>query len=326
MYQQQRSTKVVFNRQRDFGKIFTDAFKFFKYNFKNLLGAVLLISGPLFLIMGGISGYLQAMGNNILSMFNPRRMMNRGWMNDFDTSEFLLIMLIYWLVSVVAYVVYAAIINRYLILSQQKEEGEKITISELMRYLPADSWRLFYNYLLLGLVIIAFCIGLFIVMLIPILGALAIFVGVLLVGPNIFYALTNAPYLVLKEEILITQAFGKSWNYMRRTGNYWWTWLIMVVAYIIVMIAAGLFALPNTILTWVSTFSRLRFDQYGDYSDDGSGTGAIWFIVFAMIAMLGQHLVMPLLNMFTVLTYHSHEEEEEGTGLMQRIDEIGVNK
>jgi hypothetical protein len=323
MYQQQRSTKVVFNRQRDFGKIFTDAFKFFKYNFKNLLGAVLLISGPLFLIMGGISGYMQATGNDIANMFSMRRVMNRSFMSDFDISEFLFVMLIYWLVSIIAYVIYAAIVNRYLILSQQKEEGEKITIAEIMRYLPADAWRLFYNYLLLGLVAIAFVIGMVVVMLIPILGVLAIIVGLLLMGPNLIYALTNAPYLVLKEEILITQAFSKSWRYMRRTGNYWWTWVIIVVTYMIVSIASFIFALPQFILTMVSTFSRLRFDQYGDYSDDGSGIGPVWFIVCAMITVLGQHLLMPLLSIFTVLNYHSHEEEEEGTGLMQRIDEIG---
>jgi hypothetical protein len=323
MYQQPRSTKVIFNQQRDFGKIFTDAFKFFKYNFKSLLGAVLLVAGPLFMIAGGINGYLQAMGNDLSSLFSFRSITRRSYLSDFDVSDYLFMMLVYFIVLMAAYVVYSAIVNRYLILSQKKQEGEKITTAELMQYLPADAWRLFYNYLLLTLVALVFTIGLVIVLMIPILGALAFLVGFLLVGPNLMYALTNAPYLVLRDEILITQAFGKSWKYMRITGNYWWTWLLMVVAYIMISVASVVFALPQLVLTMVSTFSRLRFDEYGDGGD--SGVGAIWFIIFAIIAVVGQHLLMPLLNMFTALTYHSHEEMEEGTGLKDRIDQIGLN-
>ena len=62
-----------------------------------------------------------------------------------------------------------------------------------------------------------------------------------------------------------------------------------------------------------------------DSMDSSDSSTSFWFILFAIIAMLGQYTLMPLYNVFCTLTYHSHEEEVEGTGLKSKIDEIGLN-
>ncbi len=70
--------------------------------------------------------------------------------------------------------------------------------------------------------------------------------------------------------------------------------------------------------TKLNTFSGLRWDT----ADSNS---AFWFILFVIIVMLGQYILMPMVTIFCTLTYHGHEEEEEGTALKSKIDEIGLN-
>ncbi|MDP2386309.1 MAG: hypothetical protein Q8M29_08050 [Bacteroidota bacterium] len=315
MYQQP-SRKIEFRRQRDFGQIFTDSFKYLKFNFKTLMISVLLIPGPLLLIAGGFNGYLQSISSNPASFFTMG-----GMSNIYDMlSSMLTVMLPYLFFFFLASVVFNAVVNRYLILSQERQEGDTITVSDLMKYLPKDAWRLFYNYLLFTLVSMLVMVGVVLLMFIPILGILMFIFGILLVGPNLMYAVTNSSYLVLRDEILITQAFSKTWRYMR--GNYWYTWLLLVVSYLIISIASSIFSLPQIILSTVNTLSRFNPENYGQ--SDG-GNYSTLFIIFGMIAVLGQFLIMPLLNIFTTLTYHSHEEAEDGTGLKERINEIGLD-
>ncbi len=315
MYQQP-SRKVEFRRQRDFGQIFTDSFKYLKFNFKSLAAAVLLLPGPLLLIAGGFNGYLQSISSNPSSFFTMG-----GMSNVYDTvMTMLAVMLPYLFFFFLASVVFNAVVNRYLILSQQMGEGETITVSDLIKYLPKDAWRLFYNYLLFTLVTSVVMIGVVLLMFIPILGIVMFILAMLLMGPNLMYVITNSSYLVLRDEILITQAFGKTWRYMR--GNYWYTWLLLVACYFIISIASSIFSLPQIILSFVNTMTRFNPNNY-EYSDGGNYTTL--FVIFGMIAVLGQFLLMPLLNIFTTLTYHSHEEAEDGTGLKERINEIGLN-
>ena len=90
MYQQP-SRKIEFRRQRDFGQIFTDSFKYLKFNFKSLIVAVLLLPGPLLLIAGGFNGYLQSISSN------PSSLLTMGGMsNAYDIiTSMLIIMLPY---------------------------------------------------------------------------------------------------------------------------------------------------------------------------------------------------------------------------------------
>ncbi len=105
-------------------------------------------------------------------------------------------------------------------------------------------------------------------------------------------------------------------------GNYWYTWLLLVVAYLMISIASSIFSLPQIILSAISSLSRFNPENY-EYS--GGSDYTVLFVIFGMIAVLGQFLLMPLLNIFTTLTFHSHEEAAEGTGLKERINEIGLD-
>lgn len=307
------SRKVDFRQQRDFSGIFSAAFKFLKFNFKNITIAVLALPGPLLMIAGGLNGYMQAAGSDFNSMIGVNAIQDPMQM----ISDIVSVMIPFIIIAMLAGLVYSAVVGRYLILSQQKQEGEEVTIAELIRFLPKDSWRLFYNYLLLGLVSIAILVGVILIALIPILGAIVLIIGLLIIWPNLSYAIRNASYLVLKEEISILAAISKTFKYMR--GHWWSTWGIVFCASMIIGLASLVFTMPQAIYNMMNTFSRMR-------ADSGDSDNSITLIVLAVIAMVGQYTLMPLFNIFCALIYHSHEEETEGTGLKSKIDEIGLNR
>lgn len=312
MYPPLPSRKVDFKQQRDFSAIFSAAFKFLKFNFKNMALAVLALPGPLLMIAGGLNGYMQAAGSDFNSMLGMNAIQDPMQI----VSEIISVMIPFIIVAMLAGIVYSAVISRYLILSQQKQEGEEVTIAELIRFLPKDAWRLFYNYLLLGLVSILAILGIVLIAFIPILGVIVIVVGLLLIWPNLSYALRNASYLVLKDEISILAAIKKTFRYMR--GHWWSTWGIVFCASMIIGLASLVFTMPQAVYNMMNTFSRMR-------ADSGDDDNSITLIVLAIIAMVGQYTLMPLFNVFCALIYHSHEEEEEGTALKSKIDEIGLN-
>ncbi len=306
------SRKVDFRQQRDFSGIFSAAFKFLKFNFKNMTLAVLALPGPLLMIAGGLNGYMQAGGSDLNSMVGINALQNPMQM----ITDVISVMIPFIIVAMLAGLVYSAVVGRYLILSQQKQEGEEVTIAELIRHLPKDAWRLFYNYLLLGLVSILVAIGIGLIAIIPIAGIIIIVIGLLMVWPNLSYAIRNASYLVLRDEISILTAIKKTFRYMR--GHWWSTWGIIFCASMIIGLASLVFTMPQAVYNMMNTFSRMK-------ADGGDSDNSITLIVLAIIAMVGQYTLMPLFNVFCALIYHSHEEEEEGTALKSKIDEIGLN-
>jgi len=300
---------IEFRKLRDFGQIFTDVSRFFKFNFKTIFLCVLLIPGPLFLIAGAFNGYLQSMGSN------PSKLLGMGILRDpmEAFSQIITVMLPYVIFLVLGGLASTATINRYFILYQQKSENNSITVSDIIKYLPADMWRLFYNSLLLGLVSLLFLIPIGLIAMIPFLGAFVIIVAALIGGPQLAYAITVGNYLVLRDEISITRAISKAWGYMR--DNFWWTWLIVVCAALIVGIIGAIFTLPMTIMTVVNNFSRSDMDVIGN--------NTILYVVLGAITVLGPQLLTPINALFSVMAYHSYEEKEEGTAINEKINQIG---
>ncbi len=307
----QQTPKIEFRKSRDFGQLFTAVMNFIKFNFKSVMVCMILIPGPLFLIAGCFYGYMQALGTD------PSKMVGFGMFRDpFNAMmDIFRAMLPYFLFLFLGALASTATVNRFFILYQQRSENNSISVGDIMKHLPADIWRLFYNNLLLGVLMLAFFIPIGIIAMIPFLGIFAIVVAALLAGPQIAYAIIAGNYLVLRDEILITAAISKAWRYMR--GNFWWTWLIVVVGSLIVGVISVVFTLPNTILTVFNTITRMN--------TNASDNNTLLYVIFGSLAILGPQLLTPITRLFSVLTYHSYEEKEEGTSIKEKIDQLDSN-
>lgn len=307
--------KIEFRKEREFTGVLGDSIKFLKQNFKPLFLSVILIIGPIVLLSGLAYSYLQtSMLSNTFT--NPGSM--------FGQTYFITIGVVYLLMLVNSVLLNSVVFN-YMCLYQEKEAGEKITVSEVGARVWSNIGRVLGSMGLLLILLIAVIIvvsligvgfasmgGVGIVLLI-----LAVIFGGLIYGPILTYYLSGGFFVVVRDQMMILSAFGKVRRYLY--GNFWWTWLILVVAMIALSILQVVFNLPATILTMTETFTRMR------HITDGSGLGEDHSILLIIFYTLGRFLTtcsFVILHLICAFNFLSHEEKHEGQGMLGRIEEI----
>jgi len=315
--------KIELRKVRDFGALFNDGIAFIRKNFKSFFGSILYLAGPFIIITGILSGYMQSLQSKLLM---------GNWLNSFKlgsdagllSANFIGTLTIFVLISMLTTLVTTACICLYF-KEYDKARPEELPISRslISPNLASACWRLFYNLLLLGLLmglvtllLVGVCAVLFMVPVLNILVGIALVIGLLIVTPVLMYILYVTNYLIIRDEVLVTEAFAKAWRYAK--GNFWWTWLLMVAVTICLGTLLSLFSLPLTIINFSQAFTRI--------SDPNSGSdSSLLIIIFGALSMVGQLLVFtPLLFTFCIFNFHNHEERHEGTGLMSRIDDLDV--
>lgn len=313
--------KIELRKVRDFGALFNDGILFLRQNWKSFFGSILYLAGPFIIMTGLISGYMQNLQSKLMigSLFNFRFGSNAGLL----TSNFLGTLSIFVLISMLTTLVTTACICLYFKeYDKTRQEDLPVTRSFISPNLAGACWRLFYNLLLLGLImglaallIVGVCAVLFLIPVLNVLVGIALVIGLIIIIPVMIYILYVANYIIIRDEVLVTDAIGKAYRQVK--GNFWWTWLLMVAVTICVGVVASLFSLPVTILNVSKAFVRLS---------DPSGTGgdnSLLYIIFGAISVVGQLLlVSPVLYTFCIFNFYNNEERHEGTGLMNRIDEF----
>jgi hypothetical protein len=308
-------SKISFNKERDFSALFSDSLAFLKQNFKSFFGSILLIAGPFLLISGAAMGYLQAGG------LYTTNFMRYGSM-DYATI-FTVVGIMAFSAFVGSMVLYCVVYN-YMLLYNSKPEGEPILISEVGRMVASTIWRTLGSFLVLILVttlciavigLAAFGIGYGLGIVGTVIIGFALVVGVIIYGPVIAYAFQAMFFVVIRDGIFGMAAFGKVWSYMK--GNFWWTWVIIVVGSFALSIINMLFTLPASVMSLVGTFSRLE----GNYDGSSSGTSVALIILYTL-GMFLSSFTSSVLLVISAFNFLSHEEVQEGKGLFSKIDEI----
>jgi hypothetical protein len=253
------------------------------------------------------------------SIFNFRLGSNAGLF----TSNFLGTLTIFLMIWLLTTLVMSACVCLYFKEYDRARADElPITRSIISPSLAGASWRLFYNLLILALIMIVatlliagVCAVLFIIPVLNVLVGIALVIGMIIIFPVLIYLIYAANFIIIRDEVLVTDAISKAWRYLK--GNFWWTWLLMVAASISVGVAASIFSIPISIITFARAFARLS-----DPSTASEG-GSMLIIIFGALSAVAQLLfVSPVLYTFCVFNFYNNEERHEGTGLMSRIDEI----
>jgi hypothetical protein len=307
--------KIEFRKERDFSSTLGDSLKFLKQNFKPFFGSIILIVGPIILITSIAYAYMQASilssTQNKISPFSGDYFLNLG------TTFFL---------SMLSNILLSAVVYNYMGLYYEKSFGEQITISEVGKRVWNNIGRLIASVVtftlvavLIFFVIALICIGIGSFMGIggAIVMGLLIFFAVAILAPVLLYMVPAGFFVVVRDEVFIFTALGKVKRYL--SGNFWWTWLIMVVAFIGLGILQTIFNLPATVMVIMSTFSRIREVSEGV---DTSGSSPIWLIVFYTLGMFLSTCTYSISHLICAFNFMSHEEKHEGQGLLSRIDEI----
>jgi len=307
--------KIQFKVVRDFGETFNVSMRFLRQNFKVFFLSLLLIAGPFVLISGVCNAFYQsaALSINTLHRYNA--------MNPL--SQFSHFGLAY-----IAFILSAAVANlmvmgvTYAVMLEYHEKGPRnFSVGDVGRRIRQSIGGILAVFFLFMLMIVLLCflLGLVIVGVVaavPALGILLIFlvvIGLLIIAPPYLWRISTTYLVKMETNDMPFDAYARTGVVMK--NNFWWTWLIIVCASLMIGIAGFAFNLPQVIYTFVITMSNLRHGTAGEMS--------VGFLIVVTIGSFFSSLLYSVLYLISAFHYYSLDEKHDGAGLMERINEIG---
>lgn len=277
----QSNDYINFRKQRDIGEILNATFQFVRTEFKLLFKALLLYAGP-FLLFAGIAGaYYQ---KDMLDFSSSASIFG----NVFSSTYFLLLLLTF-----LSNIMLAATVYSYIKLYIERGHGS-FTIDDVWDGIKS-------NFIMLTGTS-------FLVAIITALGIL------LLIIPGIWIGVILSIILILRvmEDIPFGEAFTRCMNLVR--DNWWVTFLVLFIIWIITGMASYVFTIPQMIVMFMVGF--------GEINSTGSGGFQTLFIIVNIIATVGSTLlyVIPLITI--ALQYFSLVEQKDNPFLRDRINQI----
>ncbi len=319
--------KIYYKKVRDLGGIFSATFGFIKQNFKPLYGSLLFFAGPFLLVAAAISANAFGAGLSMGRIF-------KGGLGSLY-AEFLVPYLITICVLFVGITIYNVILNKNIIESEKLQSQEPLTINHSINNFFSDFWRVLTNTLLLIFIFIIFFIILALifgaiyalagggagnntaVIVLMVLFVILLFAFMLIFGPIISFVLIAAIFVCQKDRIPIFAAIKKVFYYLK--GNFWNTWVVIMVGFLTYFIMTFVVQIPMLILTLITTFSRLKVS--GGYNFEDQNTSLIMVIVVSICSLLS-YGVRVIFNLIVTYQYTSLEEKKEGISIIEKINQI----
>lgn len=273
-----KETKIEFRKVRDFGGLLNVTFDYIKKNFKVLFKSNLLISAPAILLAGVFMGLYQS------SMFS---------LTDYpDLAMIGVPFLLAIIFMIISYLIITVVTYSHLMIYKQTEEG----IFDI-----EDVWRMvkknFFIILFTGVgYTIAVGLG-FIFLIIP--------------GVYLSVALSFIFIVRLEEGLSFFAAISRCTKLV--SGNWWFTFGLIIVVGIIQGFIQYILYVPNYIVMFFVTFTGIN--------SESSGLSRTLYIFSSIISSLG-YLFSVISTIAIAFQYYNLVERKEAPGLLQQIENI----
>ncbi|HEX8516719.1 MAG TPA: hypothetical protein VF868_11005 [Bacteroidia bacterium] len=303
------SEKINFRVARDFGETFNVSIKFLRQNFRLLIQSLIFMAGPFILLTAICGAYYQANAIETFSIGQARHPLA-----NFGLNYFLFI-----LAGIVSNLAIIGTVYSFMIEYMDKGYGN-FNLNDVGRRLRNNIGNIlsvFFSLTLLILLFLGAIIGVFIAIgsaapwLAVLLGVCAV-IALLIFFPPLMWQLSVVYMVKMSEDENVFDSFGRTKSVMR--GNFWWTWVIVICATMAIGVISFVFSIPQVAYQMISMISRAR----GNTSDV-----SIIFLIVATMCTFCTSLIYSLLYIINAFHYFSLAEKQDGTGLMDRINEIG---
>ncbi len=280
--------KIEFRKVRDFGENLSDTFLFLRQNFGSLVKSFFAIGGVFMLGYAIFNGIYQSRAFGIFDQLRKGMVTRESDITSIITPEYLLTLLLALLFYVSMRVVLASYVKFYTENNNTKPRIE-------------DVWNIFRKYFLKVFIfnipiLLLMCIGF-----------------ILCLAPGIWLAVVFVPFdiILVVEDLSFGDAFQRCFTIVNQ--NFW----ISLATYLV----AGLIYWFSTAI--VGTFVGIIVGLSAYFSTNNIGTTA--------------GIVTSILNIFSsvfyfiffvsaALHYFNLVERHDGTGILQRIENMGTNK
>lgn len=276
--------KIVLRKIRDFGENYNDTFGFIRQNFAPLLKSFFAVTGVFMIIHAIALAFYSSGQSSVINDIFKDVITERNVANVFGWDYFL---------NIASYfVLYAAMhtaITAYF-MAYDNHMGEPPAM--------ADVWYYFSRYFLK---VFFFSIPAFIVVLVGLLFCIL---------PGIYFAIVLTPFstVIMVEDLSFSDAFNRCFKIVKE--NFWISFGIYVVSYIIFSTMSGLITLIVGAIVGVSAYFTTK--------EMGSA-----YVLIVSLASVFEFIFYIVFYVSVVLHYYNLAERTDGTGLLQRIDEIG---
>ncbi len=291
-------------KKRDFGAVVGDTFVYFRKHFKPLLRANIIIAGPFMLLAAIYTSLAQV---NIFEMRTDSSYFSTVMLNSIISNLFMML----------AMVLVIAVVHAYVKIDLNGiNNNEEIRTETVWQGVKTGIWKSL-GIILLWVVCFALLAAAF--------GLVFYTLGAVFFGFMIFISIFFLIYLFFRfsfvfpagllDDYSVLDSFTRSWQISY--GYFWNNFGIGILFSILIAMVSGFAAIPSTIFTVVSA-------MHGADAE----VNPIWkFIVIAIqtvgtfVALLGY--ILPYLAY--ILQYYSAVEKAEGTGLLQRIENLTLS-
>ena len=279
---------IELRKIRDFGENMNDAFLFIRQNFRPLIKSFLAICAVFMLAQAIFNGMYQSRSMAFFKDIFSGQRGNANSLSKVFSIEYFLMILSAWLTFAAINVALGGYIKYY-----AQNNGTPPTLEEV--------WTIFKKYFF---VILLYTVPVYFIIVVGCFFCLL---------PGIYLWVVFVPFslVVIFEERSFGDAFGRCFDLIRE--NFWSSFAIYLVSYIIYSICGLL--IGGIVSALVALAGYLTTDDLGTSYAVLTSFLNIFSFCFYIIFFVS-----------AALNYFSLVEIKEGTGILNRIDNIGKNK
>ncbi len=314
---------LEFRKVRDFGQLISALFEFLRGHGSTLGKHLLLIVGPVTLLTGLGSYFMNQSIQRYSTMSSPGSMDPQTLLMEIMPQFFIQILLFS-----VAYIAMMGIINEY-IYSLENDPENAGEVSVIWRHFSSRLGRHITNVIAPGLVCMVpififgavLGIGLSEPELLPVLALLGFFI----IFPMYIYliiTLSIFPVVRVQENIGVADGIKRCLTLMK--GYFWKSFWFFVIILIIQMVLSMIFGIPSMI---VKVVLPMTMPDLASSTSPGDGSFGIVMqavdIIVNIIATAGSQLLYVIGISGIVFQYFNLVERKEGLGMMAKLDLLG---
>ncbi|MFD0762487.1 hypothetical protein ACFQZW_10370 [Lutibacter aestuarii] len=286
---------IEFKKERDLGAIITDTFKFIRENWKEYFLTVLKIVGPVLLIaLTVLVLYMFTMSDLFKDLDNVDA--NPGGFLSKIFSWFFGLMFVYILLYTLL-----SMASLYFIKSYINNFG-KPNFNEVKANIYKNIWK----FLGLG----------FLITLVTVAGAIFCYLPGIYLGT----VLSLATSIMVFEEKSIGDTFSQAFTLIK--GQWWNTFGVLLVVWILLMILGQAFSIPAFIYQMVKMGTMMQ-------NEDPTAVFEIFkdpiYLILNIFSYLFQFILYSIPLISTVFIYFDLNEQKNFTGTFEKIENLGNN-
>ena len=281
------------SQTRDFSQIIGDTFQFIRENFKQLITCFFVFCG-FFLVATFITVFLYQL--NLVSLTNNisndpdsyDSASPAGILSKVFNAEFVLIILFEFFYIIMVHVCIISYIALY-----KAKGNQPVTTAEVWGYVK------YYFFRVMGSSMVLYLLALF------------AFLCCVIPGIWIYPAVSLMIPIMIIENGSLGYAFNQAFKLIK--GNWWMTFGVIFVTGIVAAILSSIVTVPSSLLAFGTMFL---------HKTAHAGGSQLFTAIYYVCAELARvFYIIPTIAI--VITYFSLNEAQEGTGLMERINQMG---